>query len=69
MSEIFLDLNVLIPGRQRSEVSVYFEYLIIPPSVTGCTLWGQHIIIEMDFDSTDIIGLCYGKVNNKHKNN
>lgn len=64
----FLDLNVLIPGRQRSEVTVYFKYLIIPPSVTGCMLRGQHIIIEMDFDSTDIVGLSYEKVNNKHKN-
>lgn len=31
-------------------------------------LRGQHIIIEMDFDSTDIVGLSYEKVNNKHKN-
>lgn len=50
------------------EVSVYSEYLIIPASVTSCMLRGQCIIIEMDFYSTDIVGLCYGRMNNKQKN-
>lgn len=46
---------------------VYSEYIIIPTSATGCMLQGW-CIAEMDFYSTDMVGLCYGRVKNKEKN-